>query len=93
MCVCVTSVVDVHSGPAICLLNPAARDDDAEPSRVATEADDQGVCAGDVSTRRAAEGDRARVPSTHDAARRVAQPHRAERRTQGPRDAENCPRG
>jgi len=77
-------VLCVHSGSAVCLLNPAARDNDAEPSCVTAEADDKGVRSGDVSLGRTVEGNRAYVSPTHDAARRVIEPHCSEHQSQGP---------
>jgi len=80
----------VHSGFAACVFNPAAGDHDDESSRVTAEADDKGVGVGDVSSDRAAEGDRAYVSPTLDAACRIVESHRAERRSQGSDNVQSC---
>jgi len=76
----------VHSGSVVRLFNPAAGDNNVEPSHITTEAYDQGISAGDVSSHRAAQGDRTHVSSTHDAACRVFEPHHSERWPQGSDD-------
>lgn len=46
----------MHTGSALCLFDSAAGDDDDEPPCLTTEADDEGVGVGNVSSCRAAQG-------------------------------------